>query len=147
MGAKFLLGSLVFYLDTLKNVFSKTNNPIYTNFGLEVPWVLTRKNCFQRSHPLSKMAARDSICWDSFDLFSRTIAWTVTKLSTIGHLVVLKKCYYFLLRLDFHDGHLELWLAETYSTCSSRTTAGTITKLSINIPFIALQKFHYFLLR
>ena len=58
------------------------------------------------------------IGWDIFDFFSRTIAWTITKLSTNVCLVVLKKCCYFSLQSEIQDGCLGLWLAETFSTSS-----------------------------
>ena len=56
------------------------------------------------------------IGWDIFDFFSRTTTCTGTKLSTNGLLVVLKKGYYFLVRSELQDGHLGLWLAETFWT-------------------------------
>ena len=64
------------------------------------------------------------IGWDIFDFFSRTIAWTITKLSTNVCLVVLKKCCYFSLRSEIQDGRLGLWLAETFSTSSQEPLHG-----------------------
>ena len=64
------------------------------------------------------------IGWDIFDFFSRTIAWTITKLSTNVCLVVLKKCCYFSLRSEIQDGCLGLWLAETFSTSSQEPLHG-----------------------
>ena len=147
MGAKFLLGSFVFYLDTLKNFFSKTNNPIYTNFGLEGPWVLTRKICVQRSHPLSTMAARGSDWLRQFRLVLKNHCMdchqTFHNWSSSGPEEVL---------LFFAVIGFPRWPPWTLTDWDifdlfSRTTAGTITKHSINVPFIALQKFHCFLMR
>ena len=69
------------------------------------------------------------IGWVIFDFFSRTIAWTITKLSTNVCLVVLKKCCYFSLQWEIQDGRHGLWLAETFSTSSKEPLHGRVTKL------------------
>ena len=90
------------------------------------------------------------IGWDIFDFFSRTIAWTITKLSTNVCLVVLKKCCYFSLRSEIQDGRLGLWLAETFSTSSQEPLHGRSLKLAINVPqmiLLVLKKCCYFSLQ
>ena len=86
------------------------------------------------------------IGWDIFVFFSRTTAWTITKLTTNVPLVVLKKCWYFLLWSEIQDGHHGLWLAETFSTSSQEPLHGRCTKLTTNVPLVVLKKCCYFLL-
>ena len=75
--------------------------------------------------------------------FSRTTAWTITKLATNVPSMVLKRCCYFSLWCEIKDSPHRL-IGRDIFDFFARTTAWTITKLAIHVSFMVLKKYCYF---